>query len=537
MSNTIRECFVSMGDGVELYTMVILPDDGGGRFPTIIQRSPYSSPNESPDFFKDWDLHGYAMVFQHCRGTGKSKGICVPYVNERSDGLDLLDWIRKQDFYNGELFLMGSSYLSSVHFSYIDTNPPDVKGAFLAVQDTNRYNILYRNGFFKTGLHGRWSITMYKRNMEVERNYCHEIWLTRPLAGITKSIFNETVPQYEEEYLHPDPADNFWQTPEGGSDYADACNKCSFPILLATSFYDLYLDGVFDMWKSLTPERRRSCALIVTPFEHAFNPPPRTEPSPLPDFENGRLSEVCPYFEYMWFDHCRKGTPLHFFEKGSITYYRLFDKKWLTTPELKNSPCPRKFYLAQDRTLQPSKPSDVGEITYTYNPYAPAPFAGGVCSLFGGMQVQDAPNSRYDIISFVSAPFTEETVCEGRMEAELHCRSTAPDTCFYLRLNLVRDGVALSLRDAIDSLCRLEKDYVIGSERIIKFTFPPHAFKLLPGDVLRLDVSSSCVPHYHTHTNRKGVQTLQTGADICRNTIITGLSSLTIFCACVATTR
>ncbi len=530
MSNTIRECFVRMGDDVELYTMVILPDDGGGRFPTIIQRSPYSSPNESPDFFKDWDLHGYAMVFQHCRGTGKSKGICVPYVNERRDGLELLDWIRKQDFYNGELFLMGSSYLSSVHFSYIDTNPPDVKGAFLAVQDTNRYNILYRNGFFKTGLHGRWSITMYKRNMEVERNYCHEIWQTRPIAGITKSIFNETVPQFEEEYLHPDPSDHFWQTPEGGSDYADACNKCSFPILLATSFYDLYLDGVFDMWKSLTPERRRSCALIVTPFEHAFNPPPRTEPSPLPDFENGRLSEVCPNFEYIWFDHCRKGTPLHFFEKGSITYYRLFDKKWLTAPELENSPCPRKFYLAQNRTLQPSKPSDVGEITYTYNPYSPAPFAGGVCNSFGGIQVQAEPNSRYDIISFLSEPFTEETVCEGRMAAELHCRSTAPDTCFYLRLDLVRNGVAIPLRDSIDSLCRIEKDYVIGSERIIKCTFSPHAFKLLHGDVLRLDVSSSCVPHYHTHTNRKGVQTLQTGADICRNTIITGISSVTIFC-------
>ena len=47
---------------------------------------------------------------------------------------------------------------------------------------------------------------------------------------------------------------------------------------------------------------------------------------------------------------------------------------------------------------------------------------------------------------------------------------------------------------------------------------------------LRLDVSSSCVPHFQIHTNRKGLQADQTGADICRNTIITGKSMLRIYC-------
>ena len=528
--NTVYETRVRMSDGVELYTVVVLPDDGKGKYPTIITRNPYCSTNGGLEAFRtQHECHGYAYVYQHCRGTALSNGICVPYVNERKDGLELLDWIRQQPFYNGELFLNGGSYLSSVHFSYLNTNPKDIKGAFLPVQDSTRYNILYRNGFFKTGLHGGWAVTMYKKNMDIPRNICPDTWRTLPLAGITKFIFNETNELLEEEMLHPDPSDPFWQTPAGGSDYMDVCNHCDIPILLVTAFYDLYTEGVFDMWDKLTPEHKKDCALIVTPFEHSYNPPPRKEPSNVPDFENARLSEVCPDLMYMWFDHCRTGAPLQFIEKGKTTYYRLFDRQWLTVPRLENGPRVREFHLTQTRGLQEVPTTEDGSITYTYNPFAPAPFEGGVCNNFGGMKVQSAPNSRYDIVSFVSEPLTEEMVCEGRIEVELHCSSTAPDTCFYVRLDYVRNGVALSLRDDIDSLCRVDTDYTPGEERTLRYVFAPHAFKLLPGDQLRLDVSSSCVPFFHVHTNRKGIQTLQTGADICRNTIHTGQSLIRLF--------
>ena len=64
---------------------------------------------------------------------------------------------------------------------------------------------------------------------------------------------------------------------------------------------------------------------------------------------------------------------------------------------------------------------------------------------------------------------------------------------------------------------------------MLKFTFVEHSFQLQPGDQLRLDVSSSCVPHFQVHTNRKGLQADQTGADICRNTIVLGNSVLTMY--------
>ena len=152
--NTIIETWMTARDGVKLYTLLQLPEPDG-RFPVIILRNPYALPETDLEPLKNEDTHGYAVVTQHCRGTGRSEGICIPYISERNDGLDLLEWIRKQPFYQGELFLSGSSYLTSVHYSYLNTDPPDIKAAFLPVQDSERYNILYRNGFFKSGLHGK----------------------------------------------------------------------------------------------------------------------------------------------------------------------------------------------------------------------------------------------------------------------------------------------------------------------------------------------------------------------------------------------
>ncbi|MBQ7916327.1 MAG: hypothetical protein IJ315_06025, partial [Firmicutes bacterium] len=166
-------------NGAELFTVICLPQ-GSGQFPTVIYRSPYVDAaelqteeeicHEKLCEYKNWLDNGYAVVFQHCRGRGKSGGDCIPYIFEREDGLFLQDWIRKQPFYNGELYLCGVSYTSSVHFV---TAPfaADIKGAVFEVQDCERYNCNYRNGFYKMGLHGGWYVRMYKKKSILKKNF------------------------------------------------------------------------------------------------------------------------------------------------------------------------------------------------------------------------------------------------------------------------------------------------------------------------------------------------------------------------------
>lgn len=513
---------VTMKDGKRLFTIVKKPSSEG-RFPTILRRTPYDSPENEGEALLKSETRDYVVIEQQCRGTARSEGEFVPYVDERSDGLATLDWIRRQPFYNGEIYPQGGSYLASVHHAYLDTHPADVPTADLAVQDCDQYNVLYRNGFYKTGLAGSWGARHYKAASIRDRAFCDETFLTRPLAGITESVFGERAATLEESLLHEDRDDPYWQTPEGGVAYRDAVSSFDKPLLLTTAFYDLYTEGVFAMWGSLREEVRAKSVLIVTPYAHDYE-----GSTAACHFENASLSFQCPHVGLAWFDHIRGKAPLpSFLRPGEIVYFPVFGREWRYADFLRDGAVPWRLFLNEGLVLGERQGPD-GAISYPYNPAAPARFNGGVCNGWGGMQVQSPPNSRYDIKSFLGAPIEGHHLMEGSGHVRLQVRSDRPDTCFYVRLSVIKDGKAWALRDDITSLRRQHPGYRPGETVALDFTFGPHAYWLEEGDRLRLDVSSSCFPYYLTHTNRVGTQALQTGADIAHNTIVLGRSELTL---------
>ena len=515
-------------DGTELFTQVLsqTPDSKG---PVVVIRSPYELVDApQPEFF-DGDLadfvsEGYVIVYQHCRGCGKSNGECVPYLNERQDGLALLEWIRKQPFYAEEIFLTGGSYLSSVHLSYLNAAGNDIKGAVLAVQDCNRYNILYRNGFFKCGLHGSWAVGMYKKKQLTKKNFTKDSFRIFPLNAQSKTVFGEENPLLTEEFCHPDPADPFWETPEGGKEYKHALENLKFPVLFTTSFYDIYTEGVIDMWESLSPESREKCALVVTPYSHAY----LGNSNVVIPYKNGALGEMWPHFQSDWFNAIREKRPPRFVTPGCVTWHAQHEALWRTAPHLDNGPKETTFFL-NDRTLEVESAPE-GKIGFTYNPYNPAEFKGGCCNNFEGQQLQDAPDSRYDIISFLTKVLEKDMVLQGRGEVVLKVASDCEDTCFYARLSYVnKAGECYCLRDDIVSLRGQYPQYKPGTAVEIKLNFAPNAVKIAQGEKLRLDISSSCWPYFLPHRNKVGNYWEMESAAIARNTIFTGSSKLTLF--------
>jgi putative CocE/NonD family hydrolase len=239
----------------KLFTAICLPSQTG-KFPTVIFRTPYLDPKDIETDEKAVDAveiatstfmeNGYAVVFQHCRGCGRSGGDCIPFINEREDGLALQQWVREQPFYNGEIYLCGSSYTSSVHYV---TAPfaSDIKGAVLNVKDCERYNFMYKNGIYKLGLNGGWYVDMYKKNSLKNKNYAPETYNTLPLSDFSKIVFGEKVEALDEILRHPNKNDEFWNTRYGGGEERDAIKHANIPILLTTGFYDIFTGGVIDM--------------------------------------------------------------------------------------------------------------------------------------------------------------------------------------------------------------------------------------------------------------------------------------------------
>lgn len=405
---------------------------------------------------------------------------------------------------------MGGSYGASVHYV---TAPfaPDIKGAVLRVQDSNRYNCNYRNGFYKIGLHGDWVVRMYKQKTMPKKQYVPQAYHMLPLIDFSKHVYGEQVPALDEILKHPRRDDPFWNTRFGGGEARDAERNANIPILFVGGFYDIYTGGMFDMWKGLDGGTRAKSAFLVCPYSHSMSP----KGQPL-EFPNGDLSAHADRYTVAWFDAIRKGDKFPI-EQGKVTYYSLFENVWKTDD----------FREADE---QKAFPLGEGEVTYTYNPFAPADFYGGLSANFGGAAWQDEPNSRYDINSFFTPAFEEDTLVRGKMTLSLTVRSDCEDTCFYARISLEKPEGALGLRDDITQISNICECYTPGEEVTLPLSFDEHCFLIKKGERLRVDISSSAQRLYVGHTNQKGLFSLQATAKVAHNTIILDRSVLTVPC-------
>ncbi|MGI5869568.1 MAG: CocE/NonD family hydrolase [Kiritimatiellia bacterium] len=491
-----------MPDGVRLYTCGTVPPSGEKR-PIIVMRNPYcpDGPGDMAAFVSEGATapeaarRGYAFVLQHCRGTGGSEGVFEPYTNERADGLAFLDWLRRLPFYNGEIYVAGGSYLASVHYAYLNTNPADVKGAYLMVQDCDRYNVLFRNGFFKIGLHGNWFLShYYKKDATLPRD-ASVLLSDIPLLDFARRYWGRDVPLFSEPFRHPDRDDPWWRTTEANGCFREALSRSTMPVLLSTGFYDLYTDGVNEMWRSLPPERRANSTLVIDAAGHGGDSPLTGPDAPASaNFQGGARRNGVPSM-YDWFDAIRTGRPCAGVKLGTAKYFALWENRWITAAALVDGP----------RTV--ALPLGKGEVSWIYDPRRELPNfpgSGGLC--FGDMQAQPEPDFRDDVRSVLLPPLTERLDVRGRPKARLRVKSDCEDTAFYIRLSVDKgDGVWWLLRDDIVAISTFAPDYKPGTWIDVHYRFADHAFRLEKGDRLRVDLASAC-QLFTPHTNVRGLQ-------------------------------
>lgn len=524
--------YMSMPDKTALFTLIAAPHKNNvqAEYPIIFIRSAYENAQHTdPAYFSrkyaSWLTRGYAVVLQHCRGTGASEGDFIPYTAERADGLATLKQLRKLPFYNAEIFLIGKSYLSTTHYAYLDQAPDDIKGAVLQVQAIDRYHFSYRNNILKLSS-TTWRFNQYRKKTISKRNFSINSFKALPLADLTKTVFGKSMIDIDDMLRSPDVNDAYWQTAAGGVEVKKALTNYKFPILFIGGLYDVYAEENFKMWRSLAPEQRKISAMIMTPYDHAHTTAYYAKSHQI-NFEKGSLDKEWPDFSYHFFEYCRNNDKKpDFIKSGNITYYSLWEKRWYTEPDLADGTQKLQLYLG-NHTLQ-DKPS-CGSISYKYDPLNPATFPGGCNFRLGnGLAKQHRPNWRHDVKSFISEPFDKALKIRGRIRAAVNIKSDCDDSAFYLRLSIIKNNIPYCLREDISPISKQHPDYRPGTVVPMVFNFTEHAFLLEKGDRLRLDISSSCWPTFLPHTNFKGNQFYHTSARIANNTIVFDNSSMTL---------
>jgi len=148
-----KNVYVPMRDGVRLAVDIYRPDMSG-KFPALLGMSPYGKaiqtlpypfPQPAPDYTNEyktalWDgnieagdtneivARGYAHVIGDLRGMGDSEGEgSGDSKQEGKDGHDVVEWLAKQPWCDGNIGGIGMSYFAMVQVATALEQPPHLK--------------------------------------------------------------------------------------------------------------------------------------------------------------------------------------------------------------------------------------------------------------------------------------------------------------------------------------------------------------------------------------------------------------------------
>ncbi|MEM5518057.1 CocE/NonD family hydrolase [Henriciella sp. AS95] len=497
--------WVTMRDGTKLSTDIYTPD-GDGPWPTLLVRDAYQFQKYLTCHY--YVRYGYACVHQDVRGQGESEGEWYPLKHEADDGADTLEWLTGQHFQNGNIALVGGSYLGLVQWAVADRLPPEVKTIVPTTSHGGFYDMVYRGGHFTQGIAGLWSAEIFHPLQDKEaatKQWLETVIPVHPASDAPKDLFMGAWPSYSDYIAHPDRDDAYWQQ-DFYRQIDQSYLSVQVPVLWIARWHDFFLEGTLNRVDDL-PSRADSL-LLIQPGQHGG----LTNEL---NYTDKRFQE----FEtnLAWLDHHLKGEPLPETLQHPVIYYENGADRWQTADSW--PPADRQslqFHLTrldQSATCRgslaetaPSSPEAAAQ--YTYDPATPVETKGGAFLLNPNIAppaIADQGRTaceRDDILSFVSEPFDAGLHIAGSIEVSLDVQTDAPETAFTVKISEVfEDGRVLNIRDDIQTY----RPASTPDDAALVFDLVPIDWTLAPGSRLRLDVSSSNFPAFPAHPNKAGV--------------------------------
>ncbi len=227
---------VPMRDGVNLSADIYFPRGEKGPFPVILGRTPYNNTTEeSIESAVFYPQHGYVFVAQDVRGKNDSEGDFYAFANEFEDGHDTVEWIGAQPWCDGNVGMVGASYVGNVQWQaavmgskYLKTIVPRVIGHNM--HEANRYV----GGALHLSIAAMWAMRHDGRTRQDIMVYNWEqLFSTLPVKELDGRA-GKLVDFYQDWVRHAD-YDDYWKALAIEERYEDV----GIPVLQIGGWYDI----------------------------------------------------------------------------------------------------------------------------------------------------------------------------------------------------------------------------------------------------------------------------------------------------------
>ncbi len=312
---------IPMRDGVKLVHDMMRPE-AQGKYPVILFRTPYGKANGGIEG-EFYARRGYVYISQDCRGRDDSEGQWDPFVNERKDGFDTIDWIAKQPWCDGNVGMIGGSYMGYVQWAAAVEQPPALKCIIPQVSPPDAFtNIPYDNGIPMLWGALWWSNITSGKETHLERAIQGvqnpDALTSLPLSSLDAKVLGYKVPFFQ-EWLDRDTMAKW----NGFNTLKDVA-KVKIPTLSISGWWDGDEIGTQLIWQARREAGLKNQWLVYGPWSHAFN----TSTS-IGDVDYGPDAIIDLDSLYLrWFDTWLKGKSVALEKQSKVRAFVAGENKW-----------------------------------------------------------------------------------------------------------------------------------------------------------------------------------------------------------------
>ncbi|MGR6520279.1 CocE/NonD family hydrolase (plasmid) [Rhodococcus erythropolis] len=513
---------VAMTDGTILRADVYRPVDSG-LHPVLLHRTPYDKLGVAANVLQLEILsavkRGYIVVLQDTRGRFASEGEWIPWLFERNDGRDSVQWASAIPGSNGKVGMFGKSYGGQAQWAAAIAGAP----ALVAIAPQVTWSdpedgLTFRGGAVELGMNTIWGLgqaltqlpkvtapenmaEVMSRTLQDMDSLVSSTYWELP-AGKLPAIARSGMPDLGVARALDDSATS------DESRNVDHYDRVRVPSLNIGGWYDIFTQGTLDNYVAMR-ERGVATQLVVGPWPHMH----------MPILDLGQVGEINFGLNSMvpssagagslsdlqldWFDRYLGDDPRVQDEGAPVRIFVMGVNEWRDEPEWPLARAVQTpLYLRAGGLLSFDAP-DEGEASsdFVYDPADPVITCGGAVYMASefppGPKDQREVEARPDVLVFSSPVLTEDIEITGRVKAQICAATNGPSTDWVVRLCVVdENGHSYNIVDgitrAVTEAGRVDThDIDLWSTSIV----------IKAGHRLRVQVTSSNFPRWDRNLN------------------------------------
>ena len=370
--------------------------------------------------------YGYVGVTAETRGKRNSPDPVEPYEHEVDDTYEVIDWISKQPWSDGQVGMYANSYCGYAAWAATKKLHPALKtiapsaannpGDGLPMENNIFLFVNYAWAFYVTNNKLLDNETYFDRK---RWNDLNEKWYQSGKSYRDIDKVDGTPNKWLQRWLDHPAYDEYWQAKVP---YNNDFSKINIPVLTVTGYYD---DGqqsaLYYLKQHYKYNRRANHYLVIGPYSHFGAGSVRKEPV-LNGYAIDPIAQLdTPELTFEWFDYVMRGGKKPALLKDKINFQVMGANEWRHAPTLeKMSNETLTLYLTETKAnnhyqLSRQKPTKPGFLEQTVdfadrktsnNDYYPDLIVGKKPDLSNGF-------------AFISEPFDEPVSINGTFSGEI----------------------------------------------------------------------------------------------------------------------